>query len=72
MSAMKHGYRPDEAAAVVGSMQLLKEFVAAGWLKPVVQRHKMTIYDFSDIAKCWQRVKSGDLPPPLKRASRKK
>jgi hypothetical protein len=64
---MKLGYRPDEAAQVVGSEQLLNEMVAAQWLKPKIQRHKMTLYDYSDIAKCWARICKGEIPPPLKR-----
>jgi hypothetical protein len=64
---MKLGYRPEEAAAVVGSGQLLTEMVAAGWLRPRIQRHKLTLYDYSDIAKCWARICTGECPPPLKR-----
>lgn len=64
---MKLAYRPKEAADVLGSMQLLDECVAAGWLKPKLQRHKLTLYDYSEIAKCWSRICDGEMPPPLVR-----
>lgn len=68
---MKLGYRPDEAAAVVGSAQLLAECEAAGWIKPRVRRHKLTLYDYSDIAKCWARICKGEMPPALPRKKAK-
>ena len=68
---MKLGYRPDEAADVLGSEELLKECVAAGWIKPKVQRHRLTIFDGSDLAECWGRICEGEMPPPLKRKNKK-
>ena len=65
----KLGYRPDEAAAVLGSVQLLSEIVQAGWLKPVIQRHKLTLYDGLDIERCWTRICAGELPQPLTRST---
>lgn len=67
MSASKQGYRPDQAADYLGSEQLLRECVAAGWLKPVVARKKMTIYAVGDLAKCWARIESSELPPRIQR-----
>ena len=67
---MKLGYRPDEAAAVLGSKQLLDECVSAGWLRPTVQRRRMTIYNYGDIARCWERICAGEMPPPLPRKAR--
>lgn len=64
---MKLAYRPDEAAEVLGSEVLFKECVAAKWIKPKVQRHKLTLYDFSEIANCWKRICGGELPPPIER-----
>lgn len=70
----KLGYRPDQAADVLGSADLLDRCVAAGWLKPVVQRHKLTLYTFSDLARVWSRIERGDFPPepPRKRRAREK
>ncbi len=64
---LKLGYRPDEAADVLGSSQLLAEAVAAGWIKPVVQRHKLTLFDGAKLAQVWARICVGELPPPLPR-----
>jgi hypothetical protein len=58
----KLGYRPDEAAFVLGSEKLLQECVAAGWLKPIIKRHKLTLYALSDITRCWARILGGELP----------
>lgn len=64
---MSFGLRPEKAAAEIGSKQLLDECVAAGWIKPVVQRHKLTLYDYTALAKCWARIAGGELPAPLSR-----
>lgn len=68
---MKLAYRPKEAADVLGSMQLLDECVAAGWLEPRLRRHKLTLYNYGDIAKCWERICGGEVPPPLSRVKKK-
>ena len=58
----KYGLRPPECAAAVGSMELFNEMKAAGWISPVVQRHKITLYDAGDLAKCWARILNGEVP----------
>jgi hypothetical protein len=58
----KYGFRPPEAAFALGSEKLLAECVAAGWLKAVVKRHKLTLYDRGDIASCWSRILAGEVP----------
>lgn len=63
----KNGYRPNEAANYLGSIQLLRECLAAGWLAPVVKRRKMVVYDVADLAKCWARIRKGDAPPQIAR-----
>ena len=62
MSTMKLGYRPDEAAGVVGSTKLFDDMVANGWLKPVIQGKRLTLYDAGDIVKCWGRILKGEKP----------
>ena len=59
---MKYGFRPPEAAEVFGSEKLLAECVTAGWIKPVIKRHKLTLYDRADIASCWSRIPAGEVP----------
>jgi len=58
----KLGYRPKEAAFALGSEKLLQECIEAGWLRPIVKRHKLTLYAQSDIAKCWARILAGEVP----------
>jgi hypothetical protein len=58
----KFGYRPNEAAFALGSEKLLQECVEAGWLKPVLKRHKLTLYAINDITRCWMRILGGEVP----------
>jgi len=62
LSSLKLGLRPDEAAFVIGSEQLFREMVEAGWIKPVVRRHKITLCDRAQLAHAWVRVLSGEVP----------
>jgi hypothetical protein len=61
-NAIKYGYRPPEAADALGSEKLLLECVAAGWIKPTVKRHKLTLYDRGAIGACWMRILAGEMP----------
>ena len=67
----KFGFREDEAEFVVGSPQLLHEMVAAKWIKPVVHRHKLVIFDRGDLSRAWARILNGEQPPRLVRATPK-
>jgi hypothetical protein len=58
----KFAFRPNEAAHAMGSEQLFRECVRAGWLKPVVQRHKLTLFDRRHVEACWMRILSGEIP----------
>lgn len=62
--SIKLGLRPDEAAEVIGSEQLFREMVSAGWLKPAVRRHKITLYDRGHVSAAWARILSGEVPQP--------
>lgn len=55
-------YRPAEAAHSLGSAALLKRCVAAGWIKPVVQRWKLTLYSGTAILKVVRRLEEGQYP----------
>lgn len=61
-NTIKFGFRPHEAALALGSEKLLDECIAAGWIKPIVKRHKLTLYDRADIASCWARILAGEVP----------
>ncbi len=69
---MKSGYGPAEAAEVLGSKVLLAECIAARWIKPKVQRHTLTPYDFSEIAAACEPNRGGEMPPPLRRKNPRK
>jgi hypothetical protein len=69
LAELKLGLRPAEAAFLLGSTQLLAELVAAQWLKPVVNRHKLLLYDKADVNRAWARLLSGEQPPKLQRKS---
>jgi hypothetical protein len=66
---LKLGFRPEEAAFIVGSPQLWQEMVAAGWVRPVVHRHKLLLYDRGDISRAWARILSGEQPPRRQRTT---
>lgn len=62
---LKLGLRPEEVAFVIGSRQLFDEMVAAKWIVPRVNRHKLQLYDRGDISRAWARILSGEEPPRL-------
>ena len=60
--APKYGLRPAEVAYAFGSQKLFHECLEAAWLKPVVQRHKLTLFDRDEVALCWARILRGEKP----------
>jgi len=64
---LKLGFRPDEVVFMLGSSQLFAEMVAAKWLVPVVNRHKLQVYDRGDLARAWARIRNGEQPPRLRK-----
>ena len=58
------GLRPEDVAEVLGSVQLFRVMVDKGWLRPVIQRHKLTLFDAGDVAKAWCRILNGEDPFP--------
>ena len=67
LADVKLGFRTDEATFVLGSSQLFAEMVAAQWIKPVVNRHKLQLFDRGDLSRAWARVLNGEEPPRLER-----
>ena len=70
VASLKLGFRRDEAAAAVGSAQLLDDMHRAGWITPVVNRHKLVLFDRGDIQRAWARILAGETPPMRKRKSK--
>ena len=54
--------RPDDAARYVGGEGMLRRFVEADWLKPVVQRKRLTLYRLADLDACCSRLDAGEFP----------
>jgi hypothetical protein len=54
--------RPIDAAAYIGGEGMLSRFVRSGWLKPIVQRKKLTLYKRADLDLCCNRLDTGDFP----------
>ena len=61
-TAPKYGMRPPEVAEAFGSRTLFEQAVKAGLLKPMISRHKLTIYDSGAVAQAWARILAGELP----------
>ena len=62
-SQLKRGLSPDEAAAYVGSKELLRQFERCGWVKPFIRGNRLTRYDLRDLDVCIDRLKAGDALP---------
>ena len=62
--------RPADAAAYVGCEGMLKHFVESGWLKPVVQRKRLTLYRRADLDACCARLDAGEFPEVEKPSER--
>lgn len=59
----KLGYRPADVKALFGSPQIYHDAVSAGWLKPIIQRKRLTVFDRADVYRVWERIRRGDYPP---------
>src|SRR5436190_22738076 len=46
-SQLERAFSPDEAAAYVGSRELLRQFEQAKWLKPLIRGNRLTRYDLA-------------------------
>ena len=62
--AEKYGLRQNEVIERVGSVQLYRQMRAAHWLKPVINQHKLVLFDAGDVAKAWSRIVAGEKPEP--------
>jgi hypothetical protein len=62
-NTIKLGYRPRDVIDALGSKSLYERAVHAGWIAPVIRKHKLVLFDSADIERCWKRIKAGELPP---------
>ena len=61
----KLGYRPADVKSLYGSEQIYRDAVEAGWLKPIIQRKRLTVFDRADVLRVWERIRRGEYPPKL-------
>jgi hypothetical protein len=64
---VQYGLRPPQVAEALGSPEIARRVVSHGWLKPVLQQKKLTLFDAGDVALVWQRIRNGEVPPPIAR-----
>ena len=64
---VQYGLRPPQVAEALGSPEIARRVVFHGWLKPVLQQKKLTLFDSGDVAQVWQRIRAGEIPPPIVR-----
>lgn len=56
--------RAHQAALILGSGQVLVDFVAAGWLQPVLSEHMLIVYSYRELEHCVAKLENGELPVP--------
>lgn len=54
--------RPEQAALLLGSGEVVADFVQSGWLEPVVCEHRLVLYAYQHLDNCVRRLESGDMP----------
>jgi hypothetical protein len=67
LADIKLGLKREEAAFLLGSVQLFDEMIKAKWVLPVVNRHKLQLFDRGQISRAWVRILNGEQPPRLVR-----
>jgi hypothetical protein len=65
---LRRGLSPEDAAAYVGSKELVRQFEHAKWLKPFIRGNRLTRFDIRDLDGCIDRLKAGE-PLPLAKAA---
>lgn len=52
--------RPHTAVEVLGSPELLDQLVRLGWVKPVIQRNRLTLYSLAHLESAVTRLELGE------------
>jgi hypothetical protein len=63
------GVRREKLAELIGSETIACEMIEAGWLKPIVESHKLTLFAVSDVAKAFPRPEKDGRRPAVRRAT---
>ena len=58
-------YTAGELPKVFRSQKLARRLIKHQWLAPVVKQHRLVLYDVADVEAVWERLKRGEIPPPL-------
>ena len=67
-SEIRRGVSPEDAAAYLGSKELLRLLEYGGWVKPFVRGNRLTRYDLQDLDRCIDRLKAGEALPRIAKA----
>ncbi len=54
--------RPEQAALLLGTGEVVADFVGAGWLRPIICQHRLTLYGYRDLDHCVARLETGERP----------
>jgi hypothetical protein len=68
-NTVKLGYRPADVVTALGSKAIYLACLKAGWLAPVIDRHKLRLFTLEDVTACYHRLRAGE--SPFKTASAK-
>lgn len=60
--------RRNQLPELIGSEQIAREIIDAGWLKPIVERHKLSLYLVADVTKAVLRLRNETPQPTSKRS----
>jgi hypothetical protein len=53
--------RPEQAALLLGSGEVVTDFTKSGWLAPVVAEHRLVLYAYRHLEDCVRRLESGEI-----------
>ena len=67
IAVQQYGLRPPDLAKTLGSSELARRAVFHKWINPIIRQKKLTLYDAGDAALVWQRIRNGEMPPPVPR-----
>ena len=50
------------AGVLLGRKSVFEDMVKAGWISPIVDRHKAKLYKLEDLKNCVRRLEQGNYP----------
>lgn len=65
-----YGIRREKLGELIGSERLAEEMIEAGWLKPIVQEKKLTLFSMVHVARAFARLESEGRPKVTSRTLR--